>query len=111
MNDIFIQIFVIYISKEADLDQIVATIKKWMSPGPKIVIGDFNFDVSKTNVLSKYLNALGLTQIVNRPTHIEGGIIDHVYIMKNMKDIIEVNYMFPYYTDHISICLSITSQN
>ena len=107
----FIQIFVVYISKEADFNTIVATLNKWMKTGPKIVIGDFNFESTKSNVLSKFLNSKGLIQIVNRPTHIEGGIIDHCYVPKNMKDTLVIDYFFTYYTDHISLCLSIPPQN
>lgn len=106
-----IQVFVLYISKGADLDLIVEFMKKWMKTGPRIIIGDFNFESSNINVLSKFLKSKGLIQIVNRPTHIEGGIIDHCYVEKNMKNTIVADYIFSYYTDHTSICLSLPTQN
>ena len=102
------QIFVLYISKGADFDLIVNTMKNMMIPGPKIVIGDFNYESTKHNALTLFLNSKGLIQIVNRPTHIEGGIIDHCYVEKNMMNAIKIDYIYPYYSDHISICLSIS---
>ena len=102
-----IQVYSIYISKEANLDNIINVFKEWMTPGPIIVIGDFNYDASDANSLSRFLHSQGLIQIVNRPTHIEGGIIDHCYVKADWKNAIGVDYIFPYYTDHAAICISL----
>ena len=102
------QIFVIYISQGANFDLIVDNIKNMMIPGPKIVLGDFNYESSKQNALSHFLDSKRLIQIAKRPTHIEGGIIDHCYVEKSIMNAIEIDYIFPYYSDHISICLSIS---
>ena len=102
------QIFVIYISQGANFDLIVDNLKNMMIPGPKIILGDFNYESSKQNALSHFLDSKGLIQIVKRPTHIEGGIIDHCYVEKSIMNAIEIDYIFPYYSDHISICLSIS---
>ena len=102
-----IQIYTLYISQQASFDCIITKLKEWMKPGPMIVIGDFNFEATKENALSKFLCFQGLTQIVNRPTHIEGGIIDHCYVKSEWKESIKVDYIFPHFSDHIAICLSL----
>ena len=103
-----IQVYVLYISKEASLESVVQILKEWMKSGPKLVIGDFNIEASQINVLSKFLVSLGLKQIVKRPTHIAGGIIDHCYISSHMQNSVKIDYFFPYYTDHLALCLTFT---
>ena len=107
-NDI--QIYVLYVSKGANFNLIVHTLKDWITDGPVIVIGDLNYETSEENSLSKYLYSEGLVQIVKRPTHIDGGIIDHCYISKKWKTRIEVDYFFRHYSDHVAICLTFPPQ-
>ena len=47
----------------------------------QIMIGDFNINLLKTpqNVLTSTLQQLGYRQLVMKPTHNQGGLIDHVY--------------------------------
>lgn len=47
----------------------------------QILIGDFNINLLKTpqNVLTSFLQQLGYRQLVMKPTHNQGGLIDHVY--------------------------------
>ena len=89
---------------------IVHTLKDWITDGPVIVIGDLNYETSEKNSLSKYLYSEGLVQIVKRPTHIDGGIIDHCYLRKEWKNRIEVDYFFRHYSDHVTICLTFPPQ-
>ena len=105
-----IQVFIIYLSKEAQFKDVVEILKSWMNKGPKIVVGDFNYESTKSNILSQFLHSQGLIQIVNRPTHTEGGIIDHCYVNTEWKNKIEVDYIFPYYTDHSGFCISFPFQ-
>ena len=105
LNNI-VQVYVLYISKEARMDSIVQILKDWMMPGPKLVIGDFNFEASEKNMLSNFLFSQGLKQIVNRPTHIDGRIIDHCYISSMWNHSVKIEYLYPYYTDHMALCLN-----
>ena len=102
-----IQVFIMYLSKEAQLKNVVEKLENWMTKGPKIIIGDFNYESTKSNILSKFLHSQGLIQIVNRPTHTEGGIIDHCYVNSEWKNQIEIDYIFPYYSDHCGFCISL----
>ena len=81
-----------------------------MHPGPTIVIGDFNVDFTIPNDLSNFLKNEELTQIVDQPTHTEGGKIDHCYVSDQLKDTISVDYIFRYYTDHLAICVSFSNK-
>ena len=105
-----IQVYVLYVSKGEDDDSIVQVMKKLITPGPLIVIGDFNVESNVDNSLSKFLSAQGLIQIVKRPTHIQGGKIDHCYVLREWKDDFKIDYIFPYYTDHIALCMSFPPQ-
>ena len=105
-----IQVYVLYISKQANFDFIIEKLKEWMMPGPIVVIGDFNYEAGEVNTLSRFFSSKGLIQIVNRPTHVEGGIIDHCYVNADWKYSIKIDYIFPYYTDHAAICLSLPSE-
>ena len=67
---------------------------------PFFVIGDFNYQASEENMLSTFLHSKGLMQIVKRPTHVDGGIIDHCYVPSEWKNTINAEYFFTYYTDH-----------
>ena len=101
-----VQVYTLYISKEASLDSIVQILKKWMVPGPKIVIGDFNIEACEDNVLSHFLVSSGLHQTTNRPTHLGGGMIDLCFISSELKKCVQIDYLFTYYTDHSAICLT-----
>ena len=49
-----------------------------------IIAGDFNYDLLKV-FESKLLDIFrGHVQMVNKPTHISGSLIDHVYIKKSL---------------------------
>ena len=47
----------------------------------QIIVGDFNIDLMKTshNLFTQTLEQRGFEQIMRRPTHVLGGLIDHVY--------------------------------
>ena len=40
-------------------------------------------------------------QLVDRPTHVEGGILDQLYVRK--LDVVDVSLHHPYYSDHDAI--------
>ena len=71
------------------------------------IVGDFNIDFlhePKGLVVSKILSR-GFKQIVSHPTHVEGGLLDHIY-HKGLQWEPKADIQFPYYSDHglISVC-------
>ena len=70
-----------------------------------IVCGDLNFCAKKhpTHPIKLFLEKENFVQLVNDPTHIEGGVLDHVYVKcKGSKtlDDIQTKMKGCYYSDH-----------
>ena len=77
-----------------------------------IICGDFNicFSEYQDNVLVQTLLDLGFEQKVLEATHIEGGLIDQVYVRGGKTQIrSHVSMYSPYYTatDHDAICIEV----
>ena len=77
-----------------------------------IICGDSNicYTKSKSNGLIKSLLELGFEQRVSEATHIEGGLIDHVYLRNGGEPFhSEVSLYSPYYTalDHDALCVTL----
>jgi hypothetical protein len=75
-----------------------------------LVIGDMNICNKKmpTNELRKFLEDKTFKQVMNKATHIEGGHLNHVYIL-NMGNFVEtpdIEIIPKYYSDHDSICIA-----
>ena len=76
-----------------------------------VIGGDFNICVLKhpKNFITKRLKELNFDQTVKDATHIEGGLIDHLYIKKREGDNISwvVEVLPKYYSDHDCICVTL----
>ena len=76
---------------------------------PVIILGDFNLHPKESNNhYSSFINRMatsGFTQIIDKPTHKEGNILDHVYVRSI--DIANWQFHHPYYSDHDAICLRV----
>ena len=76
------------------------------SKGPAIICGDFNVHPNEQkdnyNPLVNALASLGFVQLIDKPTHIEGHILDHMYVRD--VDIAGWQLHHPYYSDHDAIC-------
>ena len=99
----------IYRANGQVVQRFVDTIEKWINPKkPTIICGDFNFERSMANSLTRMLVKHRFTQIVQEPTHILGGCIDHVYhnIPVSVKRVNHKLY-YPYYSDHEAVCVMI----
>ena len=76
-----------------------------------IIVGDFN-DNFLQNPKPKFIEDMirqGLSQLVESPTHIEGGLLDHVYV-KDASRFKTATY-FRYYTDHAAIAVLKSNDN
>ena len=73
-----------------------------------IVLGDVNVDLKKhpMNNFTKALTEIGFRQLVSSPTHILGGILDHVYTYCPVTGMCTLNKIHPlYYSDHDAVTL------
>ena len=71
-----------------------------------IILGDVNLDLNKnpTNLFTQTLQNFGFAQLVNHPTHILGGIINHVYFYSPTDASCRINKIHPvYYSDHDAV--------
>ena len=68
---------------------------------PTCIVGDFNEDVSITSNMHccTMFRLQGFKQMVNKPTHDSGTIIDHVYISQTLNTV-QTDVTDCYYSDH-----------
>ena len=70
-----------------------------------IIAGDFNYDLLKVSE-NKFLDIFtDCVQMVNKPTHISGSLIDHVYIKKSLMEELFYNATVQniYFSDHDAV--------
>ena len=68
-----------------------------------LILGDFNFDASSQNknFLLRGLENWNFKQLIQDPTHVQGGVIDHCYISNDVPICsISLYQKSVYYTDH-----------
>ena len=81
-------------------DELVQIITQLNGSIPMCVLGDFNGDIlmgKETHCHTK-LESMGFKQMVDKPTCDSGTIIDHVYVTKSIKIVMDVSDC--YYSDH-----------
>ena len=77
---------------------------------PYLIIGDLNFCYlgNEGKHFRTTLNKLKFTQIIEKPTHIEGGLLDHAYVRNlNGQLMFKSELRSKYYTDHKGIAVII----
>ena len=76
---------------------------------PTSIVGDFNEDVSVTwnTHCCTMFRLQGFEQMVNKPTHDSGTIIDHVYVSQTVNTI-QTDVTDCFYSDHDCFLCSIT---
>ena len=73
-------------------------------------MGDFNIDsFTENNRILLWLKAQNLVQVVQRPTHIEGGLIDHVWITRDLIPRVKVRQKGVFFSDHDMVIITIAS--
>ena len=95
----------IYRSQEGNIMELISKLEDLITEGKTTVIGgDMNICAlaHPKNYLSATLRQKGFEQLVKRSTHIEGGMIDHIYIIQGEKTRFSYKVVnFPkYYSDH-----------
>ena len=77
----------------------------WTNP----IIGDFNIDPKRDakeyRIVASALESKGFVQIINRPTHLKGHVLDHMYL-RNIESF-DWQLHHPYWTDHDATCLRV----
>ena len=106
-----LDIIVIYRSQQGSHQELIEHLKLMGKRKiPQLIVGDFNFCyLNKTSNLTRhFLEDRQYSQIVKKPTHIEGSLLDQAY-MRDTRNLmkIEVETQSKYYTDHKGIALTL----
>ena len=101
----------VYRSNDGDIRDLLEQIDMLIMTDKFCVIGgDFNINImsNKNNYLTKELNEKGFVQIVKNSTHIEGGLIDHIYVRQGREKIFcwILEHFSKYYSDHDGLGLT-----
>ena len=105
----------VYRSSQGNSMELLQKVIGMVAPGRSTLLtGDFNICYSRNpnNRMSKGFKTEGFNQLINEPTHILGGHIDHVYwkmINEYWKDPVLERYS-PYYSDHDATCITLVKQ-
>ena len=103
-------IFCLYISRGCEFSQVVQSLKDFKffdKEENTCLVGDLNFDTSKTNDLTRYLSRLQFKQLVGRATHLDGHILDQVYVPETTSYQVDIKHHYCYYSDHDGILVSL----
>ena len=102
-------IFCLYASKGCNYGQLGEDLKSYEFGQDKhtYLVGDLNFDASKTNALTFHLKRLKYTQLVNHATHLDGHILDQVYTSHANSNLLDVKLHHVYYSDHDAILVNV----
>ena len=105
-----IDVIGIYRSQGANDKDLVEKLKKLIDERKTTIIGgDMNICLRAhpDNYITKKLKELGFQQVVAESTHIDGGLIDHIYLSTNEKIVSKwiVDYFPKYYSDHDAVGL------
>ena len=78
---------------------------------PTLITGDLNvcYNQQRNNSITNVLRRLGFEQLVNKATHIMGGLIDHAY-WSDVQGIWEApsfDTYSPYYSDHDTLLVTL----
>ena len=76
---------------------------------PTILCGDTNIDINgdKGKELIVFMKNLGLTQLVKKPTHDKGGVLDHVYVTDDLFEKVSVTQTGVFFSDHDLITIKL----
>ena len=106
-----INVIAIYRSKDSSLVSLISKLQDIIDFSKStLIIGDMNICNRKMdkNELRRFLEENSFKSIVTKATHIEGGHINHAYIMNvgNYEEIPEIEIIPKYYSDHDALCIS-----
>ena len=106
-------IIFVYLSDSACATEYIKdfTVMIGLSKQPTIIIGDVNFDSSSDNhPFKEFMTSRDFTQLVNKPTHLGGNKIDHVYANKQMEEMgLQIHHQPCYFSDHDKMFVAIHS--
>ena len=107
-----IDVIGVYRSQNGNINLLMEKLEALIDETKTCVIGgDMNICIlsSPDNFLTRQMRGKGFLQLVNNATHIEGGLIDHVYVqtLEHCKYTWRIEDFPKYYSDHDLIGLTL----
>ena len=105
-----IDVIGIYRSQEGNLEDLIKILETLIDDTKTTIIGgDLNICVLRApnNIVARSLKERGFLQIVKNATHIDGGLLDHVYIRCENRFAWVIEEFPKYYSDHDGIGLTL----
>lgn len=108
-----VNVIYLYLSQQFDCDVLKKRLDSWIDTEKMVaVMGDMNIDyLDQKHPLKDYLAGKNFVQLVKKPTHERGNLLDHVYV--NPKLLITepiVTQRSVYFSDHDVIVLQIPQE-
>ena len=97
-----------YLSKGFDRSAFEELLDHWIQDSiPTVLLGDVNWHWNSNHSMKRYMNRRGFTQLIQKATHLEGHILDHVYVSHHFPgEVIRVAQQSVTFSDHDVITLS-----
>ena len=105
-----LDVIAVYRSVEGTLESLANKLSEILNPTKStLVVGDMNVCNIKRpdNPLKRYLEGMGFKEVVREATHIDGGHIDHAYVLNlgSFKEGTVAQLVSKYYSDHDAVCI------
>ena len=100
-----IDVIGIYRSQEGNENILIQQLNCLIKHGKTTLVGgDFNICAlaNPNNNITQSLKEIGFKQLVRKPTHVQGGLIDHIYLIEGTGEKISytLEVLPAYYSDH-----------
>ena len=96
----------VYRSNGASSNLLISDLRKFVNESKEtFVVGDMNicFKSQRSHPVLRYIEAIGFSQLVQKPTHKEGRMIDHIFHYQpdsSANRNIKVSQQSSYFSDH-----------
>ena len=115
MTSADIDVICVYRSADGNKEEVIANLLEILTENKVTYIcGDFNCCLYRepNNVISATLANFNLSQIVKKPTHKSGSLLDHGYLRlgKPFNEKFSIDNYCPYYSDHDGILLTLNKE-
>ena len=110
MKTEMLDVIFLYLSKKFEWDELWKTLEEWIEDNRRVaVIGDTNMDyLGNHPKFIRYMEQKNFVQLVEKPTHRCGGLIDHIYVNQLlMEDKPFHSQSSVMYSDHDKVVLHI----
>lgn len=110
LKTINFDIIFLYLSRDYNQQSVFSLLNSWIHvQKPTAIIGDINENILDSSKFQKFLRGKGFYQMVHKPTHESGSLIDHIYINDGLDQTgLSTQVDACYYSDHDIVSLYVS---